>query len=122
MSPGGETAALGLDLIDVGRIRAALERHGERFVHRICTPEEAAYCLSRPDPALHLAARFAAKEAVIKCLGGGCGWREIEVVRLESGAPTVVLTGRAAARADGRKVLVSLTHLHHMAGAVAVLS
>lgn len=122
MSPGGEPTALGLDLIDVERIRTALARHGEKFVHRICTPEEAAYCLSRPDPALHLAARFAAKEAVIKCLGGGCGWREIEVVRLDTGAPTVTLSGRAAVRAAGRTVLVSLTHLHHMAGAVAVLA
>ncbi len=112
-------SGLGIDLTDVGRIRQAIERHGERFVHRICTESEARYCLSRPDPAPHVAARFAAKEAVIKCLGGGCSFREIEVVRLDSGRPVIRLHGRALVRASGRSVLVSLTHGQQMAGAVA---
>ncbi len=112
-------SGLGIDLTDVGRVRAAIACHGARFVHRICTESEAEYCLSRPDPAPHVAARFAAKEAVIKCLGGGCSLREIEVVRLGSGRPVIRLHGRALVRAAGRSVLVSLTHGHQMAGAVA---
>jgi holo-[acyl-carrier protein] synthase len=116
------TEAVGVDLTDVGRVRAALARHGQRFVGRILTDAEAAYCLSRPDPAPHIAARFAAKEAVIKCLGGGCGFREIEVERALSGAPSIRLSGKAATRAAGRRVLVSLSHLDQIAAAFAVLT
>jgi holo-[acyl-carrier protein] synthase len=98
-----------------------LTRHPDRFAARVLTPGERAYCLSRPDPAPHIAARFAAKEAVIKCLGGGCGFADIEVVRALTGSPSITLTGRAAARADGRQVLVSLSHLPDFAAAFAVL-
>jgi len=119
-APDG-VSGLGIDLTDVGRVRAAIDRHGPRFVRRICTDAEADYCLSRPDPAPHVAARFAAKEAVVKCLGGGCFLREIEVVRLDSGRPVIRLHGRAALRAAGRTVLVSLTHGQQLAGAVAAL-
>lgn len=114
--------AVGVDLTDVGRVRLALARHGERFTNRVLSAKEAEYCLSRPDPAPHIAARFAAKEAVIKCLGGGCALREIEVVRAMSGSPSIILHGRAAARAAGRRVLVSLSHLNNMAAAFAVLT
>lgn len=120
MIPSG-TTSVGLDLADVGRIRTAIARHGERFLRKVLTDREAAYCLSRPDPAPHVAARFAAKEAVVKCLGGGCTLREIEVWREGSGAPRVVLSGRALERAAGRRVIVSLTHLDHLAAAVAAL-
>jgi holo-[acyl-carrier protein] synthase len=110
-----------VDLVDVGRVRSALVRHAGRFTARVLTPAEAGYCLSRPDPAPHIAARFAAKEAVIKCLGGACALRDIEVVRALSGFPSVTLHGRAAERAAGRAVLVSLSHLEHLAVAFAVL-
>lgn len=113
--------AVGVDLVDVGRIRAALDRRTERLTARILSPAEAAYCLSRPDPAPHIAARFAAKEAVIKCLGGGCSFRDIEVVRALSGFPSITLSGRAKARAGDCRVLVSLSHLDHLAIAFAVL-
>jgi holo-[acyl-carrier protein] synthase len=118
---GGNVVGVGVDLADVGRVRALLVRHSERFARRVLSQSEAEYCLSRPDPAPHIAARFAAKEAVIKCLGGGCSLREIEVVRALSGSPSVVLSGRAKVRANGGRVLVSLTHLDTMAAAFAVL-
>ena len=117
----GRVCAVGVDLVDVGRVRDALRRHPERFARRVLSPGEAAYCLARPDPAPHIAARFAAKEAVIKCLGGGCALSEIEVARALSGSPSIVLHGRAKERAGGRRVLISLSHLEHLASAFAVL-
>jgi holo-[acyl-carrier protein] synthase len=117
----GRVVAVGVDLTDVGRVRSLLMRHPERFARRVLSPEEAAYCLSRPDPAPHIAARFAAKEAVIKCLGGGCSLSEIEVERALSGAPSVKLHGRAKARAGHYEVRISLSHLDQIAAAFAVL-
>lgn len=118
---GGRVIAVGVDLTDVVRVRAALARHPTRFAERVLSQSEAIYCLNKPDPAPHIAARFAAKEAVIKCLGGGCGLREIEVLRALSGAPSVSLSGRALVRANGGRVLISLTHLDSLAAAFAVL-
>jgi holo-[acyl-carrier protein] synthase len=118
---GGRVLAVGVDLVDVGRVRASLDRFGERFVERVLSDAERAYCMSRPDPAPHVAARFGAKEAVIKCLGGGCALAEIEVSRALSGFPSITLHGRAAARAGACRVLVSLSHLDHLAAAFAVL-
>ena len=119
--PGGNVVAVGVDLVDVGRIRSVLARYGDHFTARILSPAEAEYCRSRADPAPHVAVRFAAKEAVLKCLGGGCALREIEVVRALSGSPSITLSGRAARRAGGGSVLVSLSHLDHLAAAFAVL-
>jgi len=113
--------SVGVDLADVGRIRGVLARDPERFARRVLTNAESAYCFSRPDPAPHVAARFAAKEAVVKCLGGGCGLRDIEVVRALTGFPSICLTGRALIRANGRRVLISLSHLKEIAMAFAVL-
>ncbi|MGC4045696.1 MAG: holo-ACP synthase [Armatimonas sp.] len=123
IAPGasGNVVAVGVDLADVARVRQALTRFPERFVARVLTESEAAYCLSKPDPAPHITARFAAKEAVIKCLGGGCDLKDIEVTRALSGAPSITLTGRAAEKAAGRKVLISLSHLPDIACAFATL-
>jgi holo-[acyl-carrier protein] synthase len=104
---------VGIDLIAIPRVRAVLERHSERFLRRVYTPEEAAFCRGRVS---ELAARFAAKEAVMKALGTGIrgiGWREIEVLPDRRGKPLVYLYGRAKARADKiglRAIDVSLTH------------
>ena len=117
----GRVVAVGVDLTDVARVRSLVTRHPERFARRVLSSGEAAYCLSRPDPAPHIAARFAAKEAVIKCLGGGCSLREIEVERALSGAPSVKLHGRAKARAGNYEVRISLSHLEQIAAAFAVL-
>ncbi len=87
----------GVDLIEIDRVRAAHEKHGDRFIKRLFTPQEAAYCLKKKDPYPSLAGRFAAKEAVIKSFSHGFGgrwkWVQIEVVREMSGKPTIRLTG-----------------------------
>ncbi len=110
---------VGIDLLEIDRMERALERH-PRLAERVFTAAEREYAAARARPARHLAARFAAKEAVLKALGtpGGFGLREIEVVAGEP--PTVRLSGRAAEAAAGRPVEVSLTHSRDYAAAVAV--
>ncbi len=108
---------VGIDIVAIRRIRSSLERFGDRFVDRLYTPGEAAYAMAAPAcRAQRLAARFAAKEAVIKALGFGgqalC-WRDIEVIRHDSGACAIALHGQAARRARERRVgaiAVSLSH------------
>ncbi|HXV75195.1 MAG TPA: holo-ACP synthase [Candidatus Polarisedimenticolaceae bacterium] len=119
---------LGIDLVEVRRLAAALERHGGRFASRVYTARERADCATRGDRVLALAARFAAKEACLKALGtgwrDGLGFRQIEVTRGPTGAPRVRLTGAAAARAGQLGVdaiHVSLTHQATVAAAVVVL-
>ena len=119
--------SLGLDLCEVPRIRDMLERHGERFKARTFTEAERAYCDKNADPAMHYAARFAAKEAVAKALGTGfadnVGWQDIEVLRAESGQPSIALHDGAAAKAKElgiTKVLVTLTHTKETAAASVV--
>jgi holo-[acyl-carrier protein] synthase len=119
---------VGIDIIEVARIKASLEKFGDRFLRRILRPDEITYCFSNREPAPFVAARFAAKEAVSKAFGTGIGaqlgWQDIEVRRKESGEPYVVLheKGRellAARRA--RMVHLSLSHTVVYAAAVAVL-
>ena len=121
---------VGVDLVEVERARAMLADKGGHVFERLLTPSEAEYCRSRPDPAEHVAVRLAAKEAVYKALQGsdearGIGWRDIEVTRAPDGRPDVELSGLAANRARElkvRRVLLSLSHTHQAAVAVAVLS
>ena len=90
----------GVDIIEIKRVAGVLERYGERFLRRIFTPGELDYCRGRPSK---LASRFAAKEATMKALGTGVrgvGWRDIEVARAPSGAPSILLHGRAKSRAQ----------------------
>jgi holo-[acyl-carrier protein] synthase len=116
---------IGADLVDVARLRRTLERT-PGLVARLFTEGERAYAEARADPTERYAARFAAKEAVMKALGvglGAVGWHEIEVVRGPSGQPFVVLTGRAAALADDRGIgswLLTLSHTATVAEAIAV--
>ncbi len=118
---------VGVDIIEVARIRSAEERFGERFLQRILRPAEIAYCRSFQDPAPHLAARFAAKEAVSKAFGTGIGaalgWQDMEVAHHPGGQPYLVLhdRGRAwlAARGGGQ-VHLSLSHTQNYGAAVAV--
>ncbi|WP_159592737.1 holo-ACP synthase [Chelativorans xinjiangense] len=109
---------LGSDLIDIRRIEKTLERHGERFVHRVFTEIERAKSDRRRLRAASYAKRFAAKEACAKALGTGLSrgvfWRDMGVVNLPGGKPTMQLTGGAAARLEamlppGHKALVHLT-------------
>ena len=116
------TTELGIDIIEVERIRSALARFGSRFTRRILTEAEAAYVRDRPET---LAGRWAAKEAVSKVLGlgvRGVGWREIEIVRLPTGQPTVRLHDRAKRRADQlgmARIAVSISHEKQYAVAIA---
>jgi holo-[acyl-carrier protein] synthase len=111
-------SGVGIDLMEIDRLERALERH-PRLAERVFTAAERDYAAARARPARHLAARFAAKEAVVKALGlKGFGLGEIEVVAGEP--PTVSLSGRAAAAAAGRQIEISLTHSREMAAAVAM--
>lgn len=112
-------AGVGIDLLEIDRLERALQRH-PRLAERVFTAAERDYAAARARPARHLAARFAAKEAVIKALGrsGGFGLREVEVVAGEP--PTVRLSGRAAELARGAEVSISLTHSRDFAAAVAI--
>jgi holo-[acyl-carrier protein] synthase len=116
------TVELGIDIVRVERIRAALERFGARFSARVLTERERRYVRDRPET---FAGRWAAKEAVSKVLGlgvRGIGWRDIEIERLPTGQPAVLLHGRAAARAEqlamGR-IALSISHEHDYAIAIA---
>jgi holo-[acyl-carrier protein] synthase len=119
--------ATGIDLVDLERLRALLESDREAFVTRIFTDAERAYCESRTIPLTSFAARFAAKEAVMKCLrtgwSSGVGFRQIEVLRSEAGDVRVALSGRAAevAAALGiARIHLSLSHTSGQAVAMAV--
>ncbi len=117
------THAVGIDMIETDRVRGVLQRHPERFLSRVFTPEEVAFCRGRVP---ELAARFAAKEAVMKALGTGArsvGWREIEVLPDRRGKPLVYLYGGAAERAEAiglEAIDISLSHLDAFAVAVVV--
>ncbi|HVM11548.1 MAG TPA: holo-ACP synthase [Actinomycetota bacterium] len=109
-----EILGIGVDVVDVGRIRRMLERH-RRFRERVFTPDEVAYCETKANRAERYAARWAAREATIKALGGvrGLRYHDISVGRHRSGAPRIVLSGSARARAADRgvrDVLVSFSH------------
>jgi holo-[acyl-carrier protein] synthase len=115
---------VGVDITEVSRICTALEnpRTGDRFRRRVFTSDEIAYCVRRRNGHESFAARFAAKEAMMKALGRAVGWREIEVVR-GGGAPTIRLHGRAHACAEGlgiRRIHLSLSHTGELAIAYVV--
>src|SRR5471030_2677421 len=107
---------LGLDITDIGRIAATIERYGDRFLHRVFTNGEVAYCSRRRVPAMHFAGRFAAKEAAMKALGTGHTqqvlWRDVEVVR-HGGPPQLLFHGGAArhyAKLGAQSSLLTITH------------
>jgi len=115
---------VGIDIIETARIKGVLERHDQRFLGRVYTEWERMYCRRN---VLHLAGRWAAKEAVSKVLGlgvRGVGWREIEIRRTPYGQPTVTLHGRAEARRRAlglqQPLSVSISHIRDLAVAVAV--
>ena len=118
----------GVDVAEVARIRAAIERFGNRFLNRVFTSEELRYCTSKPNAAERLAARFAAKEAGMKAVGTGwrhgVTWHDLEVVRLPGGKPTLRLSGKVAefaARLGCRQTHLSLTHTAEQAVAFVIL-
>lgn len=108
---------IGIDIVEIARIRQLMARWQDRFVRRVFTETELEYALRRHDPAQHLAARFAAKEATLKALGTGLSmgvrWREMEVRRARGERPRLALSGRTAELGEARGVRrlhVSLTH------------
>jgi holo-[acyl-carrier protein] synthase len=118
---------IGIDATDLHRVADIVERYGERFLRRIFTDGEIAYCTKRRDPVPHLAGRFAVKEAAMKALGTGQSrgvmWKDIEVVR-GGGPPRLKLHGGAARRADEMGVqqsLVTITHSETLALAQVLL-
>jgi holo-[acyl-carrier protein] synthase len=119
---------IGVDLVKIPRMREVIARWQERFLRRVFTEGEIAYCRARRDPVPHFAARFAAKEAGMKALGTGLRlgvkWREFEVRRERGEAPTLVLHGRSrelSLARGGRRMLLALTHEGEYALAQAML-
>ena len=111
---------IGVDIVEIDRIRTLYERYGETFLKRILTGAEMAQCLAKPDLVASLAGRFAAKEAVSKALGtgisGGLSWHSVEVLNDEAGKPLVTLHGH-----PGLRVSISISHDRHSAVAMAVI-
>lgn len=116
---------VGIDLIRIERIEAALERFGERFLRRVLGPRELTFCLQRRRLAEQVAVRFAAKEAFMKAVGlgltGGMRWRDVEVIPDTSGKPNLSLSGQAAELCRGATPHVSLSHEAGLALATVVL-
>jgi len=128
MGAGSRVLGIGVDIVETARIESSIKRFGDRFLKRVFTQGERAYCSAMPSPARHYGARFAAKEAVSKAFGTGIGshigWRDIEVKRKESGEPFIVLHGSAAELAATLRVqqtFVSLSHSDHYSVANAIL-
>ena len=128
LPPGGILVSLGTDIVDVARIRGVHERQGERFLSRVFTEEERDYCLQMAHPHKHLAARFAAKEAVSKAfttgIGAELGWKSVSVYHGPRQAPGVRADekGQAPRRGGGGPlVLLSLPHTAPAALAVAAI-
>ncbi len=116
---------IGTDIIEIARIRGAWKRHGERFLTRLFLPEEIVYCEAFEDPSAQLAARFCAKEAIVKALGTGfgaeIGFHDIEIVKGPKGEPLVRFSEAVVqGLVSGTRCLVSLSHCREYATATAI--
>ena len=119
---------VGVDVVEIGRLRSAIEKQGESFVRRVYTAAEQEFCRARKDPVPHYAVRFAAKEALFKALGTGWAkgvtWLDVEVQRGDPEPPVLVLRGEADRRREaigGTAAHVSLSHSEHYAVAIVIL-
>jgi holo-[acyl-carrier protein] synthase len=116
---------IGVDIVEIYRIRALYDRFGAVFMQRILTEAEIAQCLSKPDPVASLAGRFAAKEAVSKALGTGIShgisWRSIEVLNDDAGKPRVTLHCQEVQGNPPRRISISISHDRHSAIAMAIV-
>ena len=114
----------GIDLVEIARVRRAIERHGERFVRRVFTDEETHYCEAKAHPWPHWAVRFAAKEAIFKSVPSGLlvalVWNEIGVTRQAGSAPSVQLLGQTRERLAGWRFAIALSHERSLAIAQAL--
>jgi len=118
---------IGIDVVETARIARSIESLGDHFLDRVFTEKEREYCDKMKFPELHYAARFAAKEAISKTFGTGIGketgWRDMEILRRDSGEPYVVLRGAGKAFAESKgitEIMISLSHADHYAAANAV--
>lgn len=119
---------VGIDIVDVRRVQRIATEHGERFLKRVFSDEELSYCMRFADPFPHLAARWAAKEAIAKALGtgfsSGVTWKSISIIHTPKGEPVAVLEGNAQKLARSlsvRKIWVSLSHTQAYAAAVVIM-
>ncbi|KPL00245.1 MAG: hypothetical protein AMJ91_05085 [candidate division Zixibacteria bacterium SM23_73_3] len=116
---------LGVDMVEVGRIKKALDRWGERFLRRIFTSQERSYCKRKAHPEQSLAARFAAKEAALKAIGtglsGGIRWTDVEIANDQKGKPEMRLGEKITQRIGKKKILISISHTREFAIAFAIL-
>lgn len=119
---------IGTDVIEVVRIKEAIEKYGDRILRRLFTPAEIEYCSARKNAALHFAGRFASKEAAFKAMGRGWGgeisWKDVEVTNIESGAPQIAFSGKALEVVTDKKMTrahVSISHIETIATAVVIL-
>ena len=115
---------LGNDIVEIERVREAISTHGERFLNRLFTPQEQAYCSEHSDTAPHYAARFSAKESVVKALGSGFGehaaFLDIEIVNNPQGKPEVLLSDKLKKQFNNQQILLSISHCKAYVSTVAV--
>ncbi len=127
---GMELIGVGIDLVDIARVERMIARHGDRVLSRFLTPNERLYVIGKHRPAMHIAARIAAKEAAYKAFqvlpgARAVSWRDLEVERETEGRPVLTLLGLARTLADRHgplRVALSLSHSDATAGAVAILT
>lgn len=117
---------MGIDIIEVSRIKVSIEDYSSLFTERIFTPDEIKYCSNKPNPFQHYAARFAAKEAFSKATGTGWNtdfsWQEVEVMNEASGRPLLRLSGLALRNFGMKKIFLSLSHSGDYVAAVVIVS
>jgi holo-[acyl-carrier protein] synthase len=121
-------SGVGIDVIEVQRVKDSIERFGDRILNRLFTKTEIEYCSARKNAALHFAGRFAAKEAAFKAMGKGWGgdisWKDVEITNLPSGAPKIAFYGKALELTTSQKIksgFVSISHIDQLATAVVIL-
>jgi holo-[acyl-carrier protein] synthase len=116
---------IGVDVVDVHRMKSILAEQGATFIDRVFTPTEISYCQSKQNPEQHFAARFAAKEAVSKAMQTGWSgifrWKDVEVVNEPSGAPKILLYNAVAQSLEKSKIHLSLSHTENTVVALAVI-
>ena len=116
---------IGTDIIEIERIREAIAEHGDAFINRIFTPAEQAYCKKHRDPIPHYAARFSAKESIVKALGCGIGehisWHDIDISHDPAGKPLATLSPAAEKRFNHPRLLISMSHCKAYVSSIALV-
>ena len=119
-----EVMGLGTDILEIDRIRKSISEHGDKFLNRLFTESERLYCDRHQDSVPHYAARFAAKEAVVKALGTGFGkeisWKDIEIIKDAMGKPRVQVSPKLQLALSSPTILISLSHEKHYVTATAL--